>query len=171
MFRDLYFLNSRELSVRLHSNDISESIAFKHLLVYSILFSSQIIVPISIAFSTNKSNFLWLQILSFVLFAGIQFWGMNVLYKTNQKGDSKAFFLRWAALSLPVGIQVFLICSFFFGIFSGYVVSGFDLPDVSKYTWRLTLDFFWLVIQFIYFKLMQRNLTICSSGPQRAVST
>jgi hypothetical protein len=169
MFRDIYFLNSRVLSERLHSNDISELIAFKHLLVYSILFSSRITIPMSISLSTNQSRSLWLQILSFMLFASIQFWGMNMLYKTNQKGDGKAFFLRWAALSLPVGIQVFAICLIIYGFFSVYVVSGFDLPDVSKYYWWITLEFFWLSIQFIYFKLMQKNLTICSSGPQQAV--
>ncbi len=168
MLKEVYFLNSRELSERLHRNDVPEMLAFYHLLIYSMIFSSHLAIPFSFTCSSNETSS-WGQIfISFIIIAAVQFWGMNLLYKTNKKGDGKAFFLRWAALSLPVGMQLFVISFITFIIFGGILLSVSKLPDLSKNNFQFIFEVFSLLFQYIYFKLMQKNLTICSSGPQKA---
>ena len=97
---------------------------------------------------------------------------MNLLYKTNKQGDGKSFFLRWAALSLPVGIQVWaigLVLGAVYGGIIGFSAMGWA-SGLPSNTWLITSILFGLLMQFIYFKLMQQNLTSCSSGPQQAAS-
>ncbi len=55
MIKELYFLNSRELSQRLHQGDISEDLAFSHLLVYSMLFASYIAIPVVVTCSVGDN--------------------------------------------------------------------------------------------------------------------
>lgn len=166
MIKELYFLNSRELSQRLHQEDISEDFAFRHLLVYSMLFASYIAIPVVVTCSAGDNFSWWYQVLNLIIFAAIQYWGMNLLYQTNKSGDGKAFFLRWAALSLPVGIQVWAIGLALGAVYGGLI--GFAMFEwvsgAPSYTWLITGQLFGLLMQFIYFKLMQQNLTSCSSG-------
>lgn len=172
MIQELYFLNSRELSENLHQEEITEDLAFKHLLVYSILFASYIAIPVIVTCSQSDSFSIWYQILNFLSFAAIQYWGMNLLYQTNKQGDGKSFFLRWAALSLPVGIQVWaigLILGVVYGGVIGFSAMGWA-SELPRSTWLITSIIFALIMQFIYFKLMQQNLTSCSSGQQQAAS-
>lgn len=172
MYKDIYFLNARELSERLHREEISEDLAFKHLLACSMLFASYIAIPIVISCSSSESEAWWYQALSFIVFALIQFLGMNLLYRTNKMGDGKAFFLRWAALSLPVGVQVWLI-ALLLGAIYGAVVGlsiGSLAREVPSSVWLLTSQIFGGLMQFVHFKFMQQNLTICSIRPQQAAA-
>jgi hypothetical protein len=79
MNKDLYFLNSRELSVRLHNGEISDDLAFKHLLLYSMLFSTYLAFPVVVSCASSDSSSWWYQASNFIMCAAIQFWGMNFL--------------------------------------------------------------------------------------------
>ncbi|MFK8047528.1 MAG: hypothetical protein AB8B81_03735 [Halioglobus sp.] len=166
MIKELYFLNSRELSKRLHHDDVSEDLAFSQLLVYSMIFASYIAIPVVVTCSAGENFSWWYQVLNLIVFASIQYWGMHLLYETNKSGDGKAFFLRLAALSLPVGIQVWgvgLALGAFYGGFIGFAISG-GASNAPSYTWLLTGQLFGVLMQFIYFKVMQQNLTSYSRG-------
>ena len=168
MLKDLHFLKSSELSEKLHRGEISDELAFKHLLAYSVLFAGYITVPVVVTCSADTDSGFRYQILNFILSAGVQYWGMKLLYQTNSQGDGKDFFLRWAALSLPVGIQVVII-SVILGAVYGVVVSFTAqwLLESPGYVWQIMGILFGLVLQFVYFRLMQYSLAICSRGPHQ----
>ncbi|MFY0678497.1 MAG: hypothetical protein JXR18_14565 [Neptuniibacter sp.] len=171
MIKDVYFVDSRALSEKLHRGEISDEVAFKHLLIFSMLFASYIAIPVVVTCSESEAFTWWYQLVGFAVYAAITFWGMNLLYQTNKKGDGKEFFVRCAALSLPVGVQMWVIGIVLGAIYGGLV--GFAIADwcagAPDYVWLLAGHVLGALIQFIYFKLMQKNLTICSSGPQQGV--
>ena len=172
MFRGVYFLRSGELSEKLSRGEVTDDLAFIHLLVYSILFTSYISIPVVVTCSADSELGFRYQALSFIAFAGVQYWGMKWLYRTNSQGDGKDFFLRWAALSLPVGVQV-LIISVVLGAVYGAVVGASAVGWANgfpAYVWEVTGILYGALIQVIYYRLMQADLTICSSGPQQAAS-
>jgi hypothetical protein len=172
MLKDLYFLNSRELSERLNRNDISDDLAFKHFLIYSVLFSNAIALPIFVTCSEVETYSWWHHVFHFVIFSIIQVWGLKSLYKTNKKGDGKNFFLRWATLSLPIGVKVYIIGAILFAIVTGLLFLGFDEFDIllTGKLLRLFIEILGYIMQVYYFLLMQENLSICSSESQQAVS-
>ena len=172
MFRGVYFLRSGELSEKLSRGEVSDDLAFNHLLLYSMLFAGYISIPVVVTCSAGSEYGFRYQTLSFIVFAGVQYWGMKWLYRTNSQGDGRDFFLRWAALSLPVGVQV-LIISVVLGAVYGGVVGASAIGWASgfpAYVWEVTGIFYGALIQLIYYRLMQTDLTICSSGPQQAAS-
>ena len=166
MIEEHYFINANALAVKLHQQEVSEDLAFKHLLVFSMLFASALVFPVAVSCTQSDVFAFWYQCANFFAFALLQFWGMRLLYRTNKQGDGQAFFLRWAALSLPVGLQVWLI-SLLLGLVYGipigfvFVVTITDLPEN---TWLISGMAFGLVMQLIYYFLMQRNFKRCANG-------
>jgi len=91
---------------------------------------------------------------------------MRLLYRTNKQGDGQAFFLRWAALSLPVGLQIWLISlllGLVYGILIGFVFED-TITDLPENTWLISGMAFGLVMQLIYYLIMQRNFKRCANG-------
>ena len=166
MIEDLYFINAKALAVKLHQQEVSEDLAFKHLLVFSMLFASALVFPVAVSCTQSDVFAFWYQIANFFAFALLQFWGMRLLYRTNKQGDGQAFFLRWAALSLPVGLQVWLISlllGLVYGILIGFVFVD-TITDLPENTWLISGMAFGLVMQLIYYFLMQRNFKRCANG-------
>lgn len=166
MIEDLFFINSKALADKLHKDDISEELAFKHLLLYSMLFASAMTYPIVVSCTQSDTFSFWYQIANFFAFALLQFWGMSWLYRTNKQGDGKAFFLRWAALSLPVGLQVWLI-SLLLGLLYGFLFSFVAMQHINELpenTWLVSGMLFGLLMQLIYYFIMQRNFKRCANG-------
>ena len=166
MIEELYFINANALAVKLHQQEVSEDLAFKHLLVFSMLFASALVFPVAVSCTQSDVFAFWYQCANFFAFALLQFWGMRLLYRTNKQGDGQAFFLRWAALFLPVGLQVWLISlllGLVYGILIGFVFVD-TITDLPENTWLISGMAFGLVMQLIYFFLMQRNFKRCANG-------
>ena len=166
MIEEHYFINANALAVKLHQQEVSEDLAFKHLLVFSMLFASALVFPVAVSCTQSDVFAFWYQCANFFAFALLQFWGMRLLYRTNKQGDGQAFFLRWAALSLPVGLQVWLISlllGLVYGILIGFVFVD-TITDLPENTWLISSMGFGLVMQLIYFFIMQRNFKHCANG-------
>ena len=166
MIEELYFINANALAVKLHQQEVSEDLAFKHLLVFSMLFASALVFPVAVSCTQSDVFAFWYQCANFFAFALLQFWGMRLLYRTNKQGDGQAFFLRWAALSLPVGLQIWLISlllGLVYGILIGFVFED-TITDLPENTWLISGMAFGLVMQLIYYFLMQRNFKRCANG-------
>ena len=166
MIEEHYFINANALVVKLHQQEVSEDLAFKHLLVFSMLFASALVFPVAVSCTQSDVFAFWYQCANFFAFALLQFWGMRLLYRTNKQGDGQAFFLRWAALSLPVGLQVWLISlllGLVYGILIGFVFVD-TITDLPENTWLISGMAFGLVMQLIYYFLMQRNFKRCANG-------
>ena len=166
MIEEHYFINANALAVKLHQQEVSEDLAFKHLLVFSMLFASALVFPVAVSCTQSDVFAFWYQIANFFAFALLQFWGMRLLYRTNKQGDGQAFFLRWAALSLPVGLQIWLISlllGLVYGILIGFVFED-TITDLPENTWLISGMAFGLVMQLIYYLIMQRNFKRCANG-------
>ena len=166
MIEEHYFINANALAVKLHQQEVSEDLAFKHLLVFSMLFASALVFPVAVSCTQSDVFAFWYQCANFFAFALLQFWGMRLLYRTNKQGDGQAFFLRWAGLSLPVGLQVWLISlllGLVYGILIGFVFVD-TITDLPENTWLISGMAFGLVMQLIYYFLMQRNFKRCANG-------
>lgn len=166
MIEEHYFINANALAVKLHQQEVSEDLAFKHLLVFSMLFASALVFPVAVSCTQSDVFAFWYQCANFFAFALLQFWGMRLLYRTNKQGDGQAFFLRWAALFLPVGLQVWLISlllGLVYGILIGFVFVD-TITDLPENTWLISGMAFGLVMQLIYYFLMQRNFKRCANG-------
>ena len=77
MFRGVYFLRSGELSEKLSRGEVSDDLAFNHLLLYSMLFAGYISIPVVVTCSAESEYGFRYQALSFIVFAGVQYWGMK----------------------------------------------------------------------------------------------
>ena len=166
MIEEHYFINANALAVKLHQQEVSEDLAFKHLLVFSMLFASALVFPVAVSCTQSDVFAFWYQCANFFAFALLQFWGMRLLYRTNKQGDGQAFFLRWAALSLPVGLQVWLI-SLLVGLMYGIVLSSVfvdTITDLPENTWLISGMGGGLVMQLIYYFIMQRYFKRCANG-------
>jgi putative flippase GtrA len=49
------------------------------------------------------------HLVAFIVGGLFTYFGMLLTYQANSKGDGKDYFLRFAALSLPLGIQLFVM--------------------------------------------------------------
>lgn len=108
LFREVYFFKADALASQIRIRAVTETIALKHLIVSSMLFGIGYEIPLSVGFSDSDLplyDYL-AKIVLFVLSAAIAYYGIWLCYQTNTKGDGKDFFLRFVALSLPVGLQL-----------------------------------------------------------------
>lgn len=114
LLREIYFVNANKLAEEFSKNAIPELLAFKHFLVGLILGGIGYEVPLSVEFTQAEVS--WFRpmdsILVFLVIAVITYYGTWLVYQVNQKGDGRDFFMRYAALSLPIGVQLLIIYSF-----------------------------------------------------------
>ena len=75
MIEDLYFINANALAVKLHQQEVSEDLAFKHLLVFSMLFASALVFPVAVSCTQSDVFAFWYQCANFFAFALLRFWG------------------------------------------------------------------------------------------------
>ena len=165
MFKNVYFLDSKTLALKLHRGEISEEIAFLHFLIYCILLASYIEFPVVVKSLDNVVSW-WYQILTTITMSLLQFWGMRLLYATNKKGDGHDFFMRWAVLSLPVGIKVLLL-SLGLSMLYGSILGSFAeelINTASSYIWDIIGICFGAILQYMYFKWMQSSFLVAATG-------
>jgi hypothetical protein len=109
--RDIYFFNAMGLATELRNGTISEARAVKHLIAGIIIGGVGFEVPISVEFQESISGFSRLASYAviFVIAGVISYYGVWLTHQVNSRGDGEDYFLRFAALALPVGIQLVVL--------------------------------------------------------------
>ena len=109
--RDIYFYNARALATELRDGSISEHRAVKHMIAAIIIGGIGFEIPITVTpEETNTGIFQFISfILMFVITGVISYYGVWLTQQVNNKGDGKDYFLRFAVLTLPVGVQLLIL--------------------------------------------------------------
>lgn len=111
LLHGIYFYNALDLAKEIKDGSFTEFRAVKHLIATLVLGGISFSIPISV--TTEQSNIgiltAFLYLLAFIASGVICYYGVLLTYQVNNKGDGKDYFLRFAALSLPVGIQLIVL--------------------------------------------------------------
>ncbi len=165
MLKDIYFYNALALANELKNGTFTEYRAIKQMIVSIIIGGVGFSVPITVEF--QESNIGLVKILSlifsFIITGIISYYGVWLTYQVNNKGDSKDYFLRFVALSLPVGIQLLVV---FLGIAVALVLLGMALITAlgASGAYLMQAMFFIAIILFtvMFFTRMRRYFAIAS---------
>lgn len=111
MLKDIYFYNALALANELKNGTFTEYRAIKQMIASLVLGGIGFSVPISVEFQDDNLGFVEMltYIISFIITGIISYYGVWLTYQVNNKGDSKDYFLRFVSLSLPIGIQLFIV--------------------------------------------------------------
>lgn len=129
--KDIYFYNAKALANELRDGSVSEYRAVKHMIATVVLGGIGFEIPITADVANSESSFIHLLafLLFFIITAIISYYGSWLTYQVNRKGDGKDYFMRFTALSLPVGIQLlvtFVWVGLALGALSAALISAFD---------------------------------------------
>ncbi len=96
------------LATDIRNGSISENQAIKHLIASLVLGGTGFTVPISVkSVESTAGNYnIVTLVLSFIIIGVVTYYGVWLTQQVNKKGDGKDFFMRFATLSLPIGIQL-----------------------------------------------------------------
>ncbi len=164
---NIYFYNAMALANELRNGTISESRALKHLVATLVLGGIGFEVPITVEFQKSSPG-LGLYIANVALFivtGVISYYGTWLTHQVNAKGDGKEFFLRFASLTLPVGIRLvvhFVIVGILLVMFAMVLTSG--IGEWGMYiSWTL-LYIVVIVFTAMFFLRMRRYIGVASGA-------
>ena len=109
--KGMYFYDAHGLAKELRNGTFSEQLAVNQMIAAFLLFGLTRGSPVSVEMTINGSAVMaavYAGVL-FVLAVAVLVYGVQKTYLANAEGDGKDYFLRFAALSLPVGVQVVLV--------------------------------------------------------------
>jgi magnesium-transporting ATPase (P-type) len=165
--KDIYFYNARALASELNNDSVTEYRAVKHMVAAIILGGIGFEIPISVSpEETNSSIFQFgSYVVFFIITAIISYYGVWLTYQVNKKGDGKDYFLRFSVLTLPVGIQLFVL---FLWVGLALVVLSFALLSTlgAVGAYLMMLLFYVVAIAFIimFFTRMRTYIAIASGA-------
>jgi len=115
---DMYFLDARSLALELRKGTFSEYRTVKHLVTSFVLGGFGFSIPLTATFENPEHPLrdAGIQLTVFIVVGVITYYGTWLTYNAHRKGDGRDYFLRFAALSLPIGVRLTLL---FFGIMVG----------------------------------------------------
>jgi drug/metabolite transporter (DMT)-like permease len=163
---DINFLDAKGLAEDFRNQSVSEARTLRHLIALTILglassfFLSQ--------FETNTPSSKGFIVADFLLFAAcavVSYYGIWLTYQTNAKGDGEQYFPRFAALSLPVTVQVtlaFIILSTFLLLLVDPVINTFGISGAIVH---LLLTYFLELAFVAFFYLRMRAFIAIASKP------
>jgi len=164
--KDIYFYNAARLANDLKNGVISEYRAVKHLIATMVIGGIGFEIPISVAPSesyTSLARFA-IYIVMFIITGIISYYGVWLTYQVNNKGDGKDFFLRFAALTLPIGIQLLVL---FLWVGLALAVLGFSfgsLLGVAGWYVIFFITFLTAIAFTAMFFIRMRNYIAIASG-------
>jgi hypothetical protein len=156
MLKDIYFFNAKELARKLAQNEISEKLALWHFMVQAIVLGTAITFTLSIECGEQENYSTLIALLGFATSGFITYWGLSSLFKVNSNIDGENFFIRYAALSLPSGMQVFivmLVLAAVFGVVAGTTTSISD-NEIPVLAWLIAAELLHCLMVFLFFKIM-----------------
>jgi hypothetical protein len=167
---DIYFLDAKSLALELRNGTFSEHRAVKQAIAQLIVSggASSGILQAGVSGEPALSmGVLSLKVLAFVVSGLIVYFGMWLTYQVNRKGDGKDFFLRFAALSLPIStkliIQYIALCVLLFlasTLLATRSISTFSFT-VAYFPIAALLGFYVLTVMFY---LRMRTYLAIASG-------
>ena len=163
--KDIYFYNARALAKELRDGSVTEYRAVKHMVATIVLSGIGFEIPITAEVSDSSSgvgHFIAF-IIFFIITAIISYYGTWLTYQTNHKGDGKDYFMRFTALSLPVGIQLvvtFLWVGLALGALSAALISALDGAGIIA----MSLLFYIAAMVFValFFIRMRKYIAIAA---------
>ena len=163
--KDIYFYNARALAKELRGGSVSEYRAVKHMIATIVLAGIGFEIPITADIADSESgaiHFLFF-IIFFIITAIISYYGSWLTYQVNCKGDGKDYFMRFTALSLPVGIQLvvtFIWVGLALGAVSAALISALDGAGVIV----MSILFYVAAIAFValFFIRMRKYIAIAA---------
>lgn len=108
---DIYFLDAKSLALELRNGTFSEHRAVKQAIVQAIVSGGASSGLLQVGASEGPAwslGVLSLKVLAFSVSGLIAYFGMWLTYQVNRKGDGKDYFLRFAALSLPISVKLII---------------------------------------------------------------
>ena len=139
----IYFWNSNELSRKLSKGLVKDYDALKHLIAYLVITGTYFSIPHVDTENVGGMDVVLVTLVSRVFESLLCIFGFMKLYKTNSSADGKHFFLRIAALSLPVSIRIYVTLFIIFAI-SGVVLSfsglGSDSFISETFIWTYVVE-------------------------------
>jgi len=167
--QDIYFYNARALAAELSNGSVTEYRAVKHMIAAIILGGVGFEIPISVSPEETNTSILQfgLYIVLFIITAVISYYGVWLTYQVNKKGDGKDYFLRFSALTLPVGIQLlvlFLWVGFALAILSFALLS--TLGTVGAYLMMLSFYVAAIVFIIMFFTRMRTYIAIAAGAKE-----
>lgn len=165
--REIYFFKANALAREIRQGNISEVLALNHFIVGIILSGIGYEVPLSVDFGrADLPTFVpFVEVIAFILVAIITYYGSWLAYQANRKGDGNDFFMRYAALSLPIGLQ--LVVAFFFVAITLVLVANIVSSTLGVVGGGLSLVLFYvmgLVFQCAFFLRLRACIYIASGA-------
>lgn len=164
---DIYFYNALALAHELRNGTVSETRALKHLIASLILGGISFEVPITVEFqvSASKLDGFSAYFALFIIMGVITYYGAWLTHQVNTKGDGKEYFLRFAALTLPIGIQLavlFIAVGLMLAMLGMVLTTA--LGEWGMYITEAT--FYVLIIAFtaMFFLRMRKFISIASGA-------
>ena len=109
--KGMYFYDAHGLAKELRNGTFSEQLAVNQMIAAFLLFGLTRGSPVSIQITVDGlavAAVLYAGVI-LVLAVAVLVYGVQKTYLANAEGDGEDYFLRFAALSLPVGVQVVLV--------------------------------------------------------------
>ena len=156
MLKDIHFFNAKALARKLARNEVTEILALWHFMIQAIILGATLTLTLNVQCGEQEESSIPVELIGFMISGFITYWGLSSLFKVNSSIDSGDFFIRYAALSLPSGMQVFIIMLILFAIYglaAGSITSflGNEIPLV---TWQIAGELINCLMVLIYFKIM-----------------
>ena len=166
----MYFLDAKSLALELRHGTFSEYRAVKQAIAILIVSGGASSGILQAGYSEAPAlgvGVLSLNVLAFIVSGLIAYFGMWLTYQVNRRGDGRDFFLRFAALSLPISvtliIQYILLCVLL-------LLASTLLAMLSKSTFGFTVVYFpfaallGFYLLTVMFYLRMRNYLALASG-------
>ena len=167
-FSNIHFFDARSLADKLIGGEIDHFTATKHLAIWIGISGIGIGLPFPSQYPDYQLNGMNAirDVIGYVIFPLIiSYVGITSAYKVNSKGDDKDFLLRYAALSLPVGVRLSLTFAILFLFIS---IIAFALIYIYGYMFPFSMDETYSSVYFIYvimfFTKMHAMIAYASKG-------
>jgi hypothetical protein len=156
VIKDIHFFNAKALARKLARNEVPEILALWHFMLQAIILGATLTLTLNVECGEQEEHSILVDLVGFIISGFITYWGLSSLFKVNSNIDGENFFIRYAALSLPSGMQVFtimLLLVAIYGITVGSTTSflGNEIPVV---TWQIAGEFINCLMVLLFFKIM-----------------
>ncbi|MFL0805639.1 MAG: hypothetical protein K6L81_18140 [Agarilytica sp.] len=164
MLDDIYFIDVKGLCTTIRLGELTDKMAVKHFIVFSMVFYSGFSIPFSIYPGNEGHNGDGFYLIEFCIHALIHLYGIWHIYKVNLEVDGKDFLNRLFCLALPIsiwlGIVFFTLGVVFMGVFYSLFHNDIKLPPALTTTINLA---FTGIYPIVFYYSVAKHLKLCSN--------